>query len=143
MSSSYGATLAFDIDDMIREGKGGERDVFNERPTREDQAIAVAPTQAKAALPEKATIHTSMGDIVSKTPIFTYLLIRIPNSISNYFLHTPRRLLKISRLWLGMVSETSHAYELFDRSIGYYNGILFHRIINKFVSLPRGPLRSR
>jgi len=50
---------------MCSETKGGERDVFNERPTREDQTTAVAPAEQKAALSTGCTIHTSMGDIVS------------------------------------------------------------------------------
>ena len=49
-----------------REGKGGgDRDVFNERPTREDQSTAVAPVEQKAELSTSCTIHTSQGDIVS------------------------------------------------------------------------------
>jgi peptidylprolyl isomerase domain and WD repeat-containing protein 1 len=50
-----------------REAKGGDRDVFNERPTREDQAVVVAAVENKAALATACTIHTSMGDIVSTT----------------------------------------------------------------------------
>jgi peptidylprolyl isomerase domain and WD repeat-containing protein 1 len=53
---------------MISETKGGERDVFNERPTREDQTTAVAPAEQKAALSTGCTIHTSMGDIVGLSP---------------------------------------------------------------------------
>ena len=47
-----------------REAKGGDRDVFNERPTREDQAMVMPLVENKAALATGCTIHTSMGDIV-------------------------------------------------------------------------------
>lgn len=50
---------------MFREAKGGERDVFNEKPTREDQTMAVAAAIEKGQLATGCTIHTSMGDIVS------------------------------------------------------------------------------
>ena len=50
---------------MYREAKGGERDVFNEKPTREDQTMAVAAAVEKGQLATGCTIHTSMGDIVS------------------------------------------------------------------------------
>lgn len=46
-----------------REGKG-DRDVFNERPTREEQTVAVAP-EKKQVSATSLTIHTTKGDIVS------------------------------------------------------------------------------
>lgn len=39
--------------------------MFNEKPTREDQAMVVAAPETKVALSTGCTIHTSMGDIVS------------------------------------------------------------------------------
>lgn len=45
-----------------REEKG-DRDVFNERPTREEQTVAVAPEKKKPTA-TSLTIHTTMGDIV-------------------------------------------------------------------------------
>lgn len=48
--------------------KGGDRDVFNEKPTREEQALALAQPAAKAggasAMGKTAVIHTTKGDIV-------------------------------------------------------------------------------
>lgn len=45
--------------------KHGDRDVFNERPTREDQSIALAqPDKGPAATATDCVIHTNMGDIV-------------------------------------------------------------------------------
>jgi peptidylprolyl isomerase domain and WD repeat-containing protein 1 len=46
-----------------REEKG-DRDVFNERPTREEQTVAVAPEKKRPSA-TSLTIHTTMGDIVS------------------------------------------------------------------------------
>src|ERR1700760_4600957 len=46
--------------------KSGDRDIFNERPTREEQSIAAsAPAAASraAALASSATIHTTLGDM--------------------------------------------------------------------------------
>jgi peptidylprolyl isomerase domain and WD repeat-containing protein 1 len=47
--------------------KSGDRDVFNERPTRDEQSVAAASTgQARSGpspLANSATIHTMLGDI--------------------------------------------------------------------------------
>lgn len=53
-------------DSHSSEAKGGERDVFNERPTRDEQTVALVQPEPKKVLPTKATIHTSKGDIVSR-----------------------------------------------------------------------------
>jgi peptidylprolyl isomerase domain and WD repeat-containing protein 1 len=47
--------------------KGGDRDIFNEKPTREEQSIALAaqPAKNQAALGTSCVIHTTKGDIVS------------------------------------------------------------------------------
>lgn len=39
--------------------------MFNERPTRDEQTVALVQPEAKKALATKATIYTSKGDIVS------------------------------------------------------------------------------
>jgi peptidylprolyl isomerase domain and WD repeat-containing protein 1 len=45
--------------------KGGDRDVFNEKPTREEQSVALAqPLKQTAKLGTTAVIHTTKGDIV-------------------------------------------------------------------------------
>jgi hypothetical protein len=49
-----------------REEKG-DRDVFNERPTREEQTVMVAPEKKKPTA-TSLTIHTTMGDIVRLLP---------------------------------------------------------------------------
>lgn len=45
--------------------KSGDRDVFNERPTREEQSTHVQPVEKARASATVATIHTTKGDIVS------------------------------------------------------------------------------
>jgi peptidylprolyl isomerase domain and WD repeat-containing protein 1 len=47
--------------------KGGDRDIFNEKPTREEQSMALAaqPVTGNANLGSKGVIHTTKGDIVS------------------------------------------------------------------------------
>ena len=53
-----------------REGKG-DRDVFNERPTREEQTVALAP-EKKQVSATNLTIHTTKGDIVSSLTFSSY-----------------------------------------------------------------------
>jgi peptidylprolyl isomerase domain and WD repeat-containing protein 1 len=52
--------------------KGGDRDIFNEKPTREEQSMAVVsqPASNQAALGTSCVIHTTKGDIV-RTFLFT------------------------------------------------------------------------
>ncbi|RXK38359.1 peptidylprolyl isomerase domain and WD-repeat protein 1 [Tremella mesenterica] len=83
------------------ETKSGERDVFNERPTREEQTVMVSePVKAKV-LPTNATIHTTMGDIHLK--LFPEAA---PKAVENFA-------------------------ELVKK--GYYNNLVFHRVIKKFM----------
>lgn len=48
--------------------KDGDRDIFNEKPTREEQSMALAaqPVKGDVALGSKGVIHTTKGDIVSR-----------------------------------------------------------------------------
>uniref|UniRef100_H2YC11 peptidylprolyl isomerase n=1 Tax=Ciona savignyi TaxID=51511 RepID=H2YC11_CIOSA len=92
----------------------GERDVFNERPSK-DEMMAATQTQtekrvgyglkldriATKVIFEMATIHTSMGDIVLK--LFPA---ECPKSVENFCVHSRN---------------------------GYYNGHIFHRIIKGFM----------
>ncbi|ORY22764.1 peptidyl-prolyl cis-trans isomerase [Naematelia encephala] len=83
------------------EGKVGDRDVFNERPTREDQTVQVLEEEAPKQLASSCTIHTSMGDIRMKLyPQYA------PKAVENF-------------------------QELSKR--GYYNHLIFHRVIKKFM----------
>lgn len=91
--------------------RGGERDVFNERPTREEQTIAAAaPGAGKAAarLASSATLHTTSGDIHVR--LFPDL---VPRTVENF---------------------TTLAKK------GYYDGLLFHRVIRKFMIQTGDPL---
>jgi hypothetical protein len=50
----------------IRDNKDGERDVFNEKPTREEQTVAATePVKGAGSSGTSAVIHTTKGDIVS------------------------------------------------------------------------------
>ena len=89
----------------------GDRDVFNERPTRDEQTIAAAaPTKAvtQSALARTATIHTTSGDI----------------HIRLFPEHSPK----------AVENFVGHA-----RS-GYYEGVIFHRVIPKFMIQTGDPL---
>lgn len=88
---------------------GNDRDVFNERPTREDQAVATA------AAPERprqtattAVLHTTMGDIHLR--LFPQ---HVPITVENF---------------AGLSRK------------GYYNGVIFHRVIRKFMIQTGDPL---
>lgn len=89
--------------------KGGDRDVFNEKPTREEQAIAMAqPVKGQQASGSTAVIHTTMGDIHLRL---------FPE-------HAPKAVENFVRL----------------AKDGFYNGIIFHRIIKKFMLQTGDPL---
>ena len=93
------------------------RDVFNERPTREEQTIASATaaigggrnrgagggadSSASSVKHSTATIHTTLGDI--QVTLYTEL---VPKTCKNF---------------VGLAKK------------GYYDNVLFHRIIKKFM----------
>ncbi|KAH6912640.1 peptidyl-prolyl cis-trans isomerase [Coprinopsis sp. MPI-PUGE-AT-0042] len=91
--------------------KGGDRDVFNERPTREEQTVASSSSNAPAG-PSKvsnaATIHTTLGDIHIR--LFPQ---QAPKAVENFVGHA--------------------------RS-GYFEGVIFHRVIPKFMIQTGDPL---
>ncbi|KAH8114737.1 peptidyl-prolyl cis-trans isomerase [Phellopilus nigrolimitatus] len=89
----------------------GDRDVFNERPTRDEQSIAAAaPAKlgGPSPLAHAATIHTSEGDLHMR--LFPE---HAPRAVENFVGHA--------------------------RS-GYYEGIIFHRVIPKFMIQTGDPL---
>ncbi|KAG7445741.1 peptidyl-prolyl cis-trans isomerase [Guyanagaster necrorhizus] len=93
------------------DSKEGERDVFNERPTREEQNIASAVPVAlngPSPLANSATIHTTLGDIHMR--LFPA---QAPKAVENFVGHA--------------------------RS-GYFEGIIFHRVIPKFMIQTGDPL---
>ncbi|KAL5482454.1 CYP15 [Sanghuangporus weigelae] len=89
----------------------GDRDVFNERPTR-DEATAATTAPAKlngpSSIAHAATIHTSEGDIHIR--LFPE---HAPKAVENFVGHA--------------------------RS-GYYEGVIFHRVIPKFMIQTGDPL---
>lgn len=89
----------------------GDRDVFNERPTRDEQTTATsAPAKMNGPSPtaKAATIHTSEGDIHMR--LFPE---HAPKAVENFVGHA--------------------------RS-GYFEGIIFHRVIPKFMIQTGDPL---
>lgn len=92
----------------FRDNKGGDRDVFNEKPTREEQSLALQNSASvktsitqNSPYAQAATIHTTMGDIHLK--LFPE---HVPKTVENF---------------VGLVRK------------GYYEDIIFHRVIKKFV----------
>ena len=94
------------------EEKAGDRDIFNERPTREEQTIAnAAMTTGKngpSPLANSATIHTTVGDIHIR--LFPE---HAPKAVENFVGHA--------------------------RS-SYFEGVIFHRVIPKFMIQTGDPL---
>ncbi|KAF8895489.1 peptidyl-prolyl cis-trans isomerase [Infundibulicybe gibba] len=94
------------------DNKGADRDVFNERPTREEQNVATAAPSAGKGGPSpvahSATIHTTVGDIHLR--LFPA---QAPKAVENFVGHA--------------------------RS-GFFEGILFHRVIPKFMIQTGDPL---
>ncbi|KAF8147325.1 hypothetical protein K438DRAFT_1626382 [Mycena galopus ATCC 62051] len=87
-----------------------DRDVFNERPTREDQNVATNTIAAGGPSPlaNSATIHTTMGDMHMR--LFPA---QAPKAVENFVGHA--------------------------RS-GFFEGIIFHRVIPKFMIQTGDPL---
>ncbi|KXN88078.1 Peptidyl-prolyl cis-trans isomerase cyp15 [Leucoagaricus sp. SymC.cos] len=86
------------------EDKSGDRDIFNERPTREEQSVAqasLANATGPSPVANSATIHTTVGDIHIR--LFPQ---QAPKAVENFVGHA--------------------------RS-GYFEGIVFHRVIPKFM----------
>ncbi|KDN44087.1 peptidyl-prolyl cis-trans isomerase [Tilletiaria anomala UBC 951] len=90
---------------------GGERDVFNEKPTHEEMAVATGGgggSSSSRQLARGAVLHTSVGDI----------------HLRLYPEHAP----KAVENFAGLARR------------GYYDGVLFHRVIAKFMLQTGDPL---
>jgi len=85
------------------------RDIFNEKPSREEQTVASLSTSSlKHALGSQATIHTTMGDIhIRLFPEYA------PKAVENF---------------VGLSKK------------GYYNNVIFHRVIKGFMIQTGDPL---
>ncbi|KAJ7134653.1 hypothetical protein C8R44DRAFT_870261 [Mycena epipterygia] len=93
------------------DNKSGDRDVFNERPTREEQNVATSTAVVAGGpspLANSATIHTTMGDMHLR--LFPA---QAPKAVENFVGHA--------------------------RS-GFFEGIIFHRVIPKFMIQTGDPL---
>lgn len=87
---------------------GQDRDIFNEKPTKEEQAkLAPAPAKKKAAI-TSATLHTTAGDI--HIDLFPD---QVPKTVENF---------------VGLAKK------------GYYDNVIFHRVIKKFMIQTGDPL---
>lgn len=125
-SLALGPSACYSLDTMIeyltqrlafftdRDSAIGDRDVFNERPTREEQSVASTAhgTAGNKSGPSphanSATLHTTMGDIHIR--LFPQ---QAPKAVENF---------------------VSHA-----RS-GYFENVVFHRVIPKFMIQTGDPL---
>jgi peptidylprolyl isomerase domain and WD repeat-containing protein 1 len=87
-----------------------DRDVFNEKPTREEATTAsISSSNSKpAALPTSATLHTTLGDI--QLTLYPHVA---PKAVENF---------------------AGHAKST------YYEGVIFHRVIKKFMLQTGDPL---
>ncbi|KAJ3210399.1 Peptidyl-prolyl cis-trans isomerase cyp15 [Dinochytrium kinnereticum] len=83
-------------------GPGQSRDIFNEKPSREEQTVAsMSQSNLKASLGSQAIIHTSHGDIHIR--LFPE---HAPKAVENF---------------VGLAKK------------GYYDNVLFHRVIQGFM----------
>ena len=82
------------------------RDIFNERPPKEDQTV-LSKQQSKQT-GNTAVIHTTMGDV----SIILYGE-ECPKTVENFVTHSRN---------------------------GYYNGLIFHRVIKGFMVQTGDPL---
>lgn len=89
-------------EDLLNTG----RDVFNERPPKDEQTIAAKP--AGHPLGSTAVIHTTLGDI--HISLFAK---ECPKTVENFTTHSKN---------------------------GYYNGLIFHRVIKGFMIQTGDPL---
>ncbi|KAM0790478.1 hypothetical protein ACM66B_003354 [Microbotryomycetes sp. NB124-2] len=87
--------------------KSGDRDVFNEKPTRDEMSVA-APVAAAAVTARRATIHTTKGDIT-----FELFPDKAPKTVENF---------------VGLAKKH------------YYDEVIFHRVIPKFMLQTGDPL---
>jgi peptidylprolyl isomerase domain and WD repeat-containing protein 1 len=96
------------LSSLCRENKGqGDRDVFNEKPTREEQTLATTtgPANGPSPFAQSAVIHTTMGDIH-----MTLFPQHAPKAVENFVGHARN---------------------------GYFENVIVHRVIKKFVRLGR------
>ncbi|GAA5872288.1 hypothetical protein JCM1840_004117 [Sporobolomyces johnsonii] len=90
------------------EDKAGERDVYNEKPTRDEMSTAAPVVAPAGPLGRKAVIHTTKGDIA--IDLFPD---QVPKTVENF---------------VGLSKKN------------YYDDVIFHRVIPKFMLQTGDPL---
>lgn len=99
-------------DPESEEESRGERDVFNEKPSREEQTLASgrgsSSTTSKTKLGDVAILRTTAGDIR-----FDMFPDRAPKAVENFIGHA---------------------------KAGYYDEVIFHRVIKNFMVQTGDPL---
>ncbi|KAK4704076.1 peptidylprolyl isomerase domain and WD repeat-containing protein 1, partial [Phenoliferia sp. Uapishka_3] len=90
------------------EEKSGDRDVFNEKPTRDELTVAAPSAAAQGPLGRRAVIHTTKGDIA--LDLFPD---QVPKTVENF---------------VGLARKN------------YYDEVIFHRVIPKFMIQTGDPL---
>ncbi|KAJ2820058.1 Peptidyl-prolyl cis-trans isomerase cyp15 [Coemansia furcata] len=96
----------FTCDEPDHSGQEADRDVFNERPTREEASLATVLTKRQIA--ESAILRTTLGDIH-----FVLFPQHAPKAVENFVTHSQS---------------------------GYFNGVIFHRVIKRFMIQTGDPL---
>ncbi|BGP43579.1 Peptidyl-prolyl cis-trans isomerase cyp15 [Rhodotorula kratochvilovae] len=61
------------------EDKAGERDIYNEKPTRDEMTVAAPQATSSASLARRAVIHTTLGDI--KLELYPD---QVPKTVENF-----------------------------------------------------------
>ncbi|KAJ2781869.1 Peptidyl-prolyl cis-trans isomerase cyp15 [Coemansia interrupta] len=97
----------FTRDEPDHTEQGTDRDIFNEKPTREEASLAIA-SKDKRKTARSAVIRTTVGDI--HLALFPELA---PKAVENFAVHSQN---------------------------GYYNGVIFHRVIKRFMIQTGDPL---
>ena len=99
----------FENSEMSGSSTSTSRDIFNEKPSREEQTVAsLSTTTLKASLGSQAIVHTSMGDIHMR--LFPE---HAPKAVENF---------------VGLSKK------------GYYENLIFHRVISGFMIQTGDPL---
>ena len=104
------------------------RDVFNEKPSKDEHHAISQP--ASRALGKGAIIHTTMGDI-----LLTPFSLPIPSSQKG----NDGRLHIHIKLFPEETPKSIENFTTHSRN-GYYNGIIFHRVIQGFMIQTGDPL---
>lgn len=96
----------------LRDEKSGDRDVFNEKPTQEERTVASGPQLGSKALPSPVANSATIHTTLGDMHLRLFPA-QAPKAVENFVGHA--------------------------RS-GYFEGVLFHRVIPKFMIQTGDPL---